>query len=194
MRSTRLALAACAVLLLGACLPVTTKTPVGSTAGFANDPSLAGTWVGSTKGDPAVSYFHFLPKEDKTITLVGVTPPQKDEKGGWGTYPLQTTVLGKNHYMNAHEWLDDGKPADQKAQEANVTVYYTIEGDTLKAYLFDEDKVKALIASHKIAGTVDPGQFGDVHITEDATKLDAMLTKPDASRLFTLLVTLHRVK
>jgi hypothetical protein len=194
MRPVKFAFAAVAALLLAACLPVQTKAPVGSTVGFANDPALNGTWKGWTKDNPAFSYFHFIPKDDKTITLVGVTPPQKDEKGSWATYTLQTTTLGKNHYMNANEWIDDGKPVDAAERSMNAAVYYTIEGDTLKAYLLDEDKVKALIADHKIAGTVDKGQYGDVRITEDPAKLDARLAGADAAKLFKLLVTLQRVK
>jgi hypothetical protein len=194
MRTIRFVLAACSTLLLAACLPVSTKAPVGSTVGFVNDPALSGTWRGNPKTDPAMTYIHFLPNDDKTITLVAVTTPQKDEKGGWSTYRISTATLGRNRYMNAHAWLSDGKPSDPNANEANAALYYTIEGDTLNAYLFDEDKIKAMIKAHKIAGTIDPGQYGDVHITEDAAKLDARLAGADAPKLFKLLVTLHRVK
>jgi hypothetical protein len=194
MQTVRLAIAAGAVLLLGACLPVSTKAPVGSTVGFANDPALSGTWLGRSKDDPTISYFHFLPKADKTITLVGVTPLQKDQNASWATYTLQTATLGKNHYMNAHEWLDDGKLIDAAERSVNIAVYYTIEGDTLKAYIFDEDKVKTMIAAHKIKGSVDSGKDGDVHITEDPAELDKMLAGPDAPKMFKLLTTMRRVK
>jgi hypothetical protein len=194
MRSLRLVIAAGSVLLLAACLPVSTKAPVGSTAGFANDPALNGTWTGRSRDDPTISYFHFLPREDKTIALIGVTPRQKNDNGSWATYTLQTTTLGKNHYMNAHEWLDDGKLVDAAERSVNVAVYYTIEGDTLKAYIFDEDKIKALIAAHKIKGTVDSGRDGDVHITEEPRQLDAMLARPDAPKLFKLLTMMQRLK
>jgi hypothetical protein len=194
MRTTRLAIAAGATLLLAACLPVSTKAPVGSTVGFANDPALNGTWLGRSKDDPTISYFHFLPKEDKTITMIGVTPLQKDQKASWATYTMQTATLGRNHYMNVHEWLDDGKLVDPAERSVNVAVYYTIEGDTLKAYILDEDKIKAMIAAHKIKGTVDSGKDGDVHITEDPAKLDAMLAGPDAPKLFKLLTMMNRVK
>src|SRR5215469_6856487 len=119
MRLLKLAVAAGAALVLAGCLPVSTKAPVGATAGFANDPALAGTWTGHMN-DPSVSYFHFIPKDDKTITLIGVTPPQKSDKGSWATYTLQTTTLGKNHYMNAQEWLDDGKLVDAAERSVNA--------------------------------------------------------------------------
>ena len=64
----------------------------------------------------------------------------------------------------------------------------------LTLYLLDEDKVKEAIKAGKIAGTVEPGDSGDVQITADAAALDAFFATPEAAKLFKIFVVLKRAE
>lgn len=195
MKALQWSLAALLALWLSACLPVTTKTAVGQTVGFVNDPALTGTWSGRIDKDSAdVTFFHFIPSDDNTITFLGVSTPQKDTSGGWGMYRLTTATLGGHRYINAREMLDDGKPTPPEKQ-TNAPLLYTVQGDTLTLYLLGEDETEAAIAAHKIAGVVTKGQYNtDVAITADAAALDALLKSDEGAKLFKLFIVLHRVK
>jgi hypothetical protein len=48
----------------------------------------------------------------------------------------------------------------------------------------DEDATKAAIQAHKIAGTVEQGQFGDATITAAPKDLDAFLSTKKGAALF----------
>ena len=194
MNALRCSLVALLALCLCACLPVTTKTAVGETAGFVNDPALTGTWAGHfDKDSPDVTFFHFIPRDDNTITFIGVSTPQKDTTGGWGWYAVTTATLGGHRYLNARDMMDDGKPAPPEAQK-NIPMLYTIKGDTLTLYLLDEDLTTKAIEAHVIAGDVVKGQYTtDVTITADAAALDAFLKTDAGAKLFTPFVVLHRV-
>jgi hypothetical protein len=196
MKALRLFLAIGLTLCAAACLPVTTSAPVGSTVGFANDPAIEGTWSGRIdKNSPATTYFHFLANEDNTFTLVGVTTKYGEDKGGWGTYTLNTSNLGGHRYINARETMNDGKFASPEEQKANIPLLYTVSGDTLTLYLLDEDATAAAIASHKIEGKVTKSQYTtDVSITADAAHLDALLKTEDGARLFKVFIVLTRLK
>lgn len=196
MKRWRLAIAALAALCLSACLPVTTKTAVGQSAGFVNDPALEGSWAGKAdEKDAAISYFHFLGNDNNTLTLVGVTTKQGDEKGGWGVYALTTATLGGHHYINARETNDNGKPATPDKQKINIPLLYTIGGGTLTLYLLDEDKVRAAITAHRIDGTITKSKYdSDETITADAAHLDAWLKSADAPQLFKVFMVMHKVR
>ena len=66
MKRIYAALAIAATLLVAGCLPVTSKTPVGTTAGLGADQALYGTWVGHSQDEKekGVAYFHFLKGKD----------------------------------------------------------------------------------------------------------------------------------
>ena len=196
MTSWRFALAALAALCVSACLPVTTKTAVGSTVDFINDPALEGTWTGKVdKSSQGSTYFHFLANEGESMTLLGVTTKQDQDKGGWSMFALTTATLGSHRYINAREISDDGKPATPDKQATNIPLLYTISGDTLTLYLLDEDATTAAIAAHKIAGIVIKSQYStDVAITADAAHLDALLKSDAGAKLFKVFVVLKRVK
>src|SRR3954451_23857445 len=49
---------AAASALLGACLPVATRVPAGSTIGFKIDPVLVGTWRGVASDQDTPAYVH----------------------------------------------------------------------------------------------------------------------------------------
>jgi hypothetical protein len=200
MRMWRRAASLVLALTAAACLPVTTKTPIGTTAGLVADPELEGLWIGrSTEGDKTVSYFHFISTGANGFTLVGVTPRQGKDNASWGVYHLTTATLGGNRYMNANEVSDDEKPAPPEKQQVNIPLLYTMTGDTLTISLLDEDKMKAAIDAHRIAGEIHKSYYGkmeidDVEITADAAHLDAFFAKPDAAGLFKPLLTLKRPK
>ena len=197
MRMFRLAAGLLLALTAAACLPVTTKTPVGTTAGLVNDPALEGLWISRpSEGDKEISYLHFVPT-DKGYTLVGVTPHQGKTNASWGVYHLTTATLGGNHYINAIEVSDDEKPAAPEKQVI-IPLLYTMKGDTLTISLLDEDKMKAAVAAHHIAAVVNKSYYGkmemdDIEITADAAHLDAFFAKPDAAGLFKPLLILKKV-
>lgn len=158
MMLQRLFAVALVALGLSACLPVTSKTAPGESVGFKNDPALSGTWEGKADPDSAdVTFFHFIPRDDGTITFLGVSTPQKDTSGGWGLYTLTTATLGGHRYINAREIMDDGKEASPDDRKKNIPLLYTIDGDTLTLYLLDEDLTQKAIEDRR------HGDQGAVH-------------------------------
>ncbi|MDE2134289.1 MAG: hypothetical protein KGJ49_06780 [Alphaproteobacteria bacterium] len=200
MKIRRIALAIACTLVLAGCLPVTSKTPVGTTAGLGADEALLGTWVGhgEDQKDKGAAYFHFLRGKDSAdgaiSALMVMTGPGKSDDG-WMSFTVRTATLGANRYMNAVQTGQDGKPADDQLKNANLPMLYRFgKNRTLTLYWFDEDKVKEAIAAGKIAGTVEAGNFGDVKITADAATLDAFMATPEAAKLFKVFIALKRVE
>ncbi len=181
---------------LAACPPVTSKTPVGTTVKAALDPGVAGIWKGRMSSTETFSYFTFLPQDDGTISAVVVTPPTAKDKGGWGTFSIQTVQLGTNHFMNTREIFDDGKPATGNMADNTVPILYRINSDgALVLYLIDENAAKNAIKAGKIAGTIGEGQFGDIVLTATPGDLDAYMASPAGRALFVKpLAILRRVK
>ncbi|HEY7978520.1 MAG TPA: hypothetical protein VID67_10020 [Rhizomicrobium sp.] len=177
--------AAAAMLLLAACFPPTTTHPVGSTTAMTNDPALTGLWRGKSdqSTDDRGLYFHFLPATDNTITVVMVQAGAQPD-GDWMVASITTATLGGNHIMNAQLKFSDGK-ADEDSHEGTIPLLYRFEGpNRVVLYLMDEDATKAAIQAHKIAGTVEQGQFGDAVITASPKKLDAFLATKKGAALF----------
>jgi len=186
MKAIRIAFALIAALAATACLPVASKSPIGSTQGFVIDPSLIGTWKGAANGEKVASYFHFLPGRENTIMAVVVTPPGDDDQGGWGAFALQTVKLGSNYFMNAQEVSDNGQVATDKTAQNTTPLLYKIGDDgKLTLYMLDEKATAAAIKAGKIAGTVEPGDYGDVTLTADPEALDAFFQTPEGLALFT---------
>jgi len=190
---------ACVALMgigLCACPPVTSKTPVGTTVKAVRDPALAGVWRGKVADGDAVSYFTFLPQNDETYSAVLVTPSSPKDNGGFGVFSVDTVALGRLHFINARELMDDDKPAKGTMADNTIPLLYKLEGDnTLVLYMMDEDAAHAAIKAGKIKGTVEEGQFGDVTLTASPVELDAYMASPAARALFTKpLVVLKKVK
>lgn len=192
----QIALMALVGMGLGACPPVTSKTPIGTTVTAASDPALTGVWKGRVSSSDTASYFTFLPQDDGTITAIVITPPTPQDKGGWGVFALKSVQLGSNHYMNARETIDDGKPASGKMADNVIPILYKVNGDgALVLYIVDEQAAKNAIKSGKLAGTVEEGQFGDVTLTAGPGELDAYMASPAGRALFVKpLVILRRDK
>lgn len=186
MNAIRLALALGAALLAAACLPVTTKAPVGTTAGLAADPALMGTWKGTVADAEGPSYFHFFPRRDGTTTVLLVTPPHGKDDGGWSEFAATTATLGAHHYLNTRSISDNGKAVAGAEAERNIPLSYTIaDSKTLTLYLIDEDAAKQAIKAGKIEGEIGKGEYGDVIITAAPDKLDTFFASEDAAKLFT---------
>jgi len=190
---------ACVALIgvgLAACPPVTSKTPVGTTVTAVRDPALTGVWRGVVGEGGMASYFTFFPQDDGTINVLVATPPTKDDKGGYAVFAVQATVLGKRHFLNARETIDDGKPATGTMADRTFPVYYRRDDDgELMLYLIDETAAKNAIKAGKIAGTIESGEYGDVILTAPPGELDAFMASPAGRALFTKpLVMLRKVK
>ncbi|MDE2492930.1 MAG: hypothetical protein KGL97_03410 [Alphaproteobacteria bacterium] len=184
----------CALLLAG-CLPVTSKVPVGTTAEHTSDRALFGTWRGRTEDQKADTYFHFLPDKEGTVTAILVSTQGTKNDAGWMSFTLRTVKLGENRLMNAVETSDNGAPVEEPLKGANIPPLYSIaNGRRLTLYLLDEDEAKAAIKTGRIAGTIEPGNFGDAKITADAKTLDAFLATPEAAQLFKVFIVLRKVE
>jgi hypothetical protein len=195
MKRIYAALAIAATLLLAGCLPVTSKTPVGTTVGLGADEALYGTWVGRSPDDKDKKddcYFHFMKAKDGSLTAVMVLAKGSDDDG-WTVFNVRTAALGKNHFINAVETFDKDAPADGSLKNVNIPLLYTIKDGTLTLYLIDEDKAKEAVQRGAIKGTVEPGQSGDVQITADAAELDAFMAKPEAAKTFKSFIVLKKV-
>ena len=183
MRLIRIALAVCAALFAAACLPVTTKTAIGTTVAAAPDPALYGMWRGADSKNDLPGYFTFLKNGDDTMTAILVSLPHGEDGGEWETFRVQAATLGGNHYMTATESFVNNAAAGDDALQ-NIALLYRFEGKSLTLYLIDEDAAKAAIAAGKIKGTVGQGDNGDIQITSDAAELDAFLATPEGAALF----------
>jgi hypothetical protein len=184
MNAIRIALILCAALIATACLPVTTKSPIGSTQGFVMDQLVLGTWKGTAGTETVPSYFHFLPGKEGTIMAIVVTPANQQDDGGWGAFALQTVLLGANHFMNAQEVSDNGKVASGATAERTTPLLYKMIDGKMVLYMLDEKDTAAAIKAGKIAGTVEPGDYGDVSITAEPAVLDAFMQTPEGLALF----------
>jgi len=185
MRALRWMAIAATALALAACLPVTTRTPVGTTAGLGADPDLIGTWKGRSAADKTVMYFHFLRAKNGGIDLVLVGPTTKKDEGGWMVLHLDTASLGAAKFINARALYNGGKPAEGAMAEHSFPVLYGFgaKGE-LTISQIDEDAAKAAVKAGKIAGTIGEGESGDVMLTADAKTLDAFFQTPDGLALF----------
>jgi hypothetical protein len=189
------ALFAAALFLLG-CLPPTTKHPVGSTVGLANDPALVGLWRGKMESDEERPvYFHFLPTLEGSITVVMVQGGNEPD-GDWMIASVTTATLGANHFMNAAINFADGKADETFAPGETAPILYRFDGPGhLVLLTMDEDETKAAIQAGKITGKVEQGQFGDAKITADPKKLDAFMASKKGVALFTeRLATLTKIE
>ena len=113
MSATRISLALAAALVLSACLPVTTKTPLGTTTKPVPDLALNGMWRGQNDKQEAPGFIGFIKNADDTMTAVMVSPESGGNDGDWEAFSLKVVTLGGKHYMTAHETFVKDKPANQ---------------------------------------------------------------------------------
>ncbi len=193
MKAFRFASLAAAALFVAACLPVTSKNPIGSTSGFKTDPALVGLWVGhGDDGKPG--YFAFLNNDDGSMTALLITPAKGS--GDWGSYTLKTATLGPHHIMNVWATLKNGKPVDKDEADADIPILYRIGADgRLALYLLDDKATADAIRAGKIRGVVDPGSMDNARITAEPAALDAFFASKGSEALFPKpLIVLSRVK
>jgi hypothetical protein len=191
----RIATALTCALFLAGCLPVTSKSPVGTTMGLGADPVLIGTWKGHSPDtdNKTDGYFHFMAAKDGSLTIAVIMAAGGSDDG-WTIFNARTAVLGKNRFLNAVETFDKDAPAEGSLKNANIPLLYVVKGRTLTLYLLDEDKSKEAIKAGKIAGTIEPGESGDVEITAEPAALDAFMATPEAAVLFKVMMVLKKVE
>lgn len=198
MKSMRFAVLGMAALFVAACLPVTTKNPVGTTAGFKQDPSIIGVWKVEPQKDGTDNKQGFIAflnsEEDGAMTAIMLAPGK--DTGDWGTYNIKLATLGPNHFMNAWTVMNNGKPADGEEASADILLMYRLGRDgRLTLYLVDEDKARAAVQAGKIKGDVGQGTTGDVHITAEPAALDKYFASKEGLALFVKpLAVMDRVK
>lgn len=180
MTKLRAVFAIFATLIVAACYPPVTKSPVGLTVGIKADPALSGLWAGKgNDGQP--SYMHFLPQADGSFTVLIVgNGDQVDEE--WDLVNVTTAKFGTNGIMNATMISTRGKP--EPAHPGTVPVLYRIDGGTLTLALLDEEKVKDAIRAGKIKGDAGDGGTSDATITADPAVLDKFISSPAGMSLF----------
>ena len=183
---------------LAACLPVTSRTPVGSTVAAKDDPQLAGAWQGETSDKQGTVFLSFLRMQNggTTAVLVGTPKPGADDNTGfYGSYAAQPAILGRNRFLNVRELMENGAPAKGPLADNTVPLLYTIKDGRLTLWLIDEGAVKAAIAKGKIAGEIGSGTYGDVPLTAKSAQLDAFFATDQARALFTNpFLVLDRIK
>jgi hypothetical protein len=183
MKVLRLACLAAAALIVAACLPVTTKTPIGTTVGFKSDPALVGIWKGHGKNDSKDGYLTFMNNGDGTMTALLFS--RDEDEGEWTTYTLQGAKLGDNRILNARAALKNGKPVEGEEARAIMPLLYRFEKDgSLSLSLLDEKAVKDAIRAGRLKGEVGEGDAGDARITEEPAALDAFFASDEAGKMF----------
>jgi hypothetical protein len=180
-RFNRAGIVFAALLATAACLPVTSKFPIGTTASYKADPLLTGLWKG--KSDKSSDWFAFFPQPNGSTKVVMLEPSKLGDKGGWIVFDVHTAALGSDRYMDASEIEEDGKPPGQKLEHMPVLYRFGADG-SLALTLMDEDAAKSAIKAGRIAGQVGPGQFGDVVLTAPPAALDAFLQTSAGHALF----------
>ena len=198
MRLRRAIWAIACTLLLAGCLPVTSKTPVGTTTGLGADDALYGTWKGYGEPEHVLSYIHFLPKKGEGIGAVLVNPKSDSDDGSVGLFLLRTSKLGANSFINVvkiYNGMEENDSSWGELNDASVPMLYKFgKNHTLTLYLLDEDKAKEAIQAGKLSGAVESGNFGDVKITSDAAALDAFMATPEAAKLFKVFLVLKKAE
>jgi len=191
---TRIVAALACAFLLTACLPVTSKTPVGTTAGLGADTALYGTWKGHSPDSENKDdgFFHFMQAKDGSITAA-VIMARGNSDDGWTIFSARTATLGRNRFINAVETFDKDAPAEGDLKNANIPLLYVVKGHTLTLYLLDEDKTKEAVKAGKLKGIIEPGENGDVQITSEPAELDAFMATPEAAGLFKVMMVLRKV-
>lgn len=174
-----------AALLAAACYPVTTTVPVGTSAGFTADPNLAGLWRAEmAQSDNEIVYFHFLPMEDGSFKVVIVSGGEK-LGGEWNVVRVTEANLGGRNFLNAEMVFSNGKK-EAPSSHGTVPLLYRTESDgRIALFLVSEDAAKDAIQRGDVAGTIEPGDFGDVKITAEADDLDKYFGSDDGAALFT---------
>lgn len=185
MKVFRMLAAIYALFLAAACYPVTTTNPVGTSTGFSADPALAGLWraeMAHSAGE--IVYFHFLPMQDGSFKVVIVSGGEK-LGGEWSVARVSAANMGEHHFLNAELVFSNGNRESDSAR-GTVPLLYRMEADgRVNLYLMSEDAVKAAIQTGAIAGTIEPGDLGDVSVTADPDDLDRFLTSAEGAGLFT---------
>jgi hypothetical protein len=193
MTALRTLVLAAAALLLAGCLPVLSTTPVGTTVGFSEDPALFGTWRGQDLNgkDQRDVFLHFLKGRDgqTTAALILAGGTSDDE---WEIYALRPARLGANRFLNAVLQTSNGTPPEDKLKNANIPLLYTLSSKTLTLYWLDDDKTADAIKAGLLQGVIGPGDNGDITITASATDLDGVMAKPEAAKLFKILLVLTK--
>jgi hypothetical protein len=198
MKSMRFAVLGIAALFVAACLPVTTKNPVGTTAGFKQDTSVIGVWEVEPQNDGTgdkQGFIAFLNAEEEGAMTAIMVAPGKDA-GDWSSYNLKLATLGQNRFINAWAVTNNGRPADTDEANADILLLYRMSRDgKLTLYLLDDEKTAAAVKAGKIKGEVQPGTTGDVHITADEKTLDKFFATKEGAALFVKpLAVMDRVK
>ena len=181
---------------LQSCLPVTSKSPVGSTSGFRVDDRLIGMWQGTTSNGQV--FFAFLPDDHRDIMAVMIGfPLSVNSSGFYGSYRIRTATLGKALFIDAHEVSENnGQPPTGSLAENSIPLLYRLDGERkLTLYLLDEKATKEAVKAGKIAGIVESSDYGDVTLTAPQAELDKFFASSAGLALFKQpMVALKRVQ
>jgi hypothetical protein len=187
MSKVRFAWVAFAALFLAACLPVSTRSPLGTTAGLGQDKALIGSWKviptdKSSEDEPG--FLHFL-LDDGAMTGLLISTGKPGGDGEWSIYGISTATLGGHAYLNARIVSENGKAASPDETDRTIPLLYRAQQDgSIAFYLINEDAAKAAVKAGRIEGQVGEGSMGDVLITAAPEALDKFFASDEGVRLF----------
>ena len=194
MRLHRAALAIACTLLLAGCLPVTSKTPVGTTAGLGADEALYGTWTGHGEDGTAVT-FHFVPWRTTPTRSPSWSAPNTDSPSPKPASMCCTTKSATT-FLNAAQMLrrgqSAGEPVERREHAAALQVREERQADA-SSYGRGQDQRGDPCRADR-GHDRRRRQWRRIEITADAAALDAFMAKPEASKLFKLLIVLRRTE
>lgn len=194
MKAIRIAAAIVAAFLVSACLPVTSKTPLGTTTKADTGEALYGMWRGKASDSDQPGYFSFLKNDDGSLAVVLIALPDAKDNGEWDVFTATASTLGTNHYLNVRESFAKGEPVNPP-MDSTIPVLYRLDSGKLTLYLLDEDATKAAFAAGELKGTIGKGSDPDVQLTSDATELDAFFATTKGAGLFRQpFITLTKVE
>jgi hypothetical protein len=200
MRAIRVLLVLCCALLAAGCGSLTTKYPIGTTAGLVSDTSLIGTWKGRfvdreiQKPDTPPFYLHFLKTKDSGMFALWVATGMDD--GGAIPFKITTAKLGDNRYINAAEFNFE-KTASGDGVGTMPLLYRLDDKNGLTLFAVSKDKLLKAAQDGGLAIETTHHKstfysYDNVEIVSDPAALDAFFAKPEAADLFEPWIVLKK--
>lgn len=129
-------------------------------------------------------YFHFLPMQDGSFKVVIVSSGEKPG-GEWDVAHATAANVGEHRFLNAELVFSNGKRESDSTHGTVPLLYHVEEDGRVDLFLMSEESAKSAIRNGAIAGTIEPGDLGDVSITAKAHDLDKFLASDEGAALFT---------
>ena len=136
------------------------------------DDRLYGRWVCTDKENKGIIIQ--FDKNSDTETKISVFA--KDNHSKNPPFLMFPTKVGKHTFMNL-------MPTEEDKGKGYLIAKYQVSGDSLTIWIFDSEKIKAVVTQGKLKGTPGAG-IGTTTISDTAEHVAAFLESPDGDNAF----------